>query len=431
MWCIYALVIAYAQADPLQPEQVKLAWTENEKEMRVSWVTYQPSSSYVKFKATACAQAGEFIQIAGESKRFNEGALFAPSYQYIHTAVMQGIEASCTYQYSVGNDQFWSSLYSFSGRTPDYSAPFEDANNPAHLIFFGDLGVGKNGNWTKTMLYQEQGVDAIVHIGDFAYDLHEKNGQRGDEFLRMMEPVASRIPYMTIPGNHEDHMNCTHYRHRFQMPNNGVNKGSGFFYSFNVGPVHVVLFNTEIMLNVLYPIEVYAQMEWLVKDLAQANQERDIRPWIIAGSHHPLYCSVDWTASFLDNFDCGVTTLLLRKMLEDIFHEYQVDLYLQGHVHNYERDSAIYHNKTVPSDFDSKHLMVNPKATIYITTGNGGNSEGLNDLISTTPQLWARALNQDYGYGRVKAYNQTHLYWEQVSAVKQKVIDYLWVVKQE
>lgn len=431
MWvkALFVGLLSVALADPLQPEQVKLAWTENEREMRVSWVTYQPSVSYVKFKASNCPGAGDFIQITGTSSPFNEGPLFSPIYQYIHTAVMQGLDAACTYQYSVGNDLFWSALYSFSGRTPDYEAPYDDAKNPAHLIVYGDLGIGKNGNWTKNMLYNEEGVDAILHIGDFAYDLHEKNGQVGDDFLRMMQPVASRIPYMTIPGNHEIHLNFTHYRKRFQMPDNGFNEGSGFFYSLNVGPVHVIMFNTEIMLGLLHPIEIRTQFEWLKRDLAQANQERNLRPWIVAGSHHPLYCSVDWHATFLDNFDCGVTTLVLQRELEQLFYENKVDLYLQGHVHNYERDAAIYKNVTVPSEYETKNLMVNPKATIYITTGNGGNSEGLNDLISTTPQLWVRALNQDYGYGRIRAYNQTHLYWEQVSAIKGKVIDYMWIVK--
>ena len=48
--------------------------------------------------------------------------------------------------------------------------------------------------------------------------------ERWDSWRRMMEPLASRLPIMVLPGNHEIEMdNVTHevfnhYRHRFVMP---------------------------------------------------------------------------------------------------------------------------------------------------------------------------------------------------------------------
>ena len=45
--------------------------------------------------------------------------------------------------------------------------------------------------------------DAILHIGDFAYDMDQDNGRVGDEFMRNIEPIAAYLPYMTCPGNHE------------------------------------------------------------------------------------------------------------------------------------------------------------------------------------------------------------------------------------
>lgn len=47
-----------------------------------------------------------------------------------------------------------------------------------------------------------------------AYDLHTDNGGRGDEFMDMIEPIASRIPYMTAPGNHERRNLYNQYRRR-------------------------------------------------------------------------------------------------------------------------------------------------------------------------------------------------------------------------
>lgn len=66
-------------------------------------------------------------------------------------------------------------------------------------------------------------------------------------------------------------------------------------------------------------------------------------------------------------------TKKLRKSLEDIFYYNKVDLYLQGHVHNYERNTPIYKNRTMIGTFDDFHHYVNPGATVYITSGNAGN----------------------------------------------------------
>ena len=60
--------------------------------------------------------------------------------------------------------------------------------------------------------------DMILHIGDFAYDMFNENGERGDEFMRQIEPIAAYVPYMTCPGNHEYAYNFSHYKFRFTMP---------------------------------------------------------------------------------------------------------------------------------------------------------------------------------------------------------------------
>ena len=41
---------------------------------------------------------------------------------------------------------------------------------------------------------------AILHVGDMAYDMAEENGKRGDDFMEQIEPIASTVPYMTCPG---------------------------------------------------------------------------------------------------------------------------------------------------------------------------------------------------------------------------------------
>lgn len=82
-------------------------------------------------------------------------------------------------------------------------------------------------------------------MGDIGYNLNDKNGQVGDDYLNMIEPIAANFPYMTIPGNHEKYKNFTHYKNRFNMPKNDENQGLSLFYSINIGPVHFVMYNTN------------------------------------------------------------------------------------------------------------------------------------------------------------------------------------------
>ncbi len=46
--------------------------------------------------------------------------------------------------------------------------------------------------------------DAIIHVGDFAYDMNSENALVGDQFMRQIESLAAYAPYMVCAGNHEE-----------------------------------------------------------------------------------------------------------------------------------------------------------------------------------------------------------------------------------
>lgn len=110
----------------------------------------------------------------------------------------------------------------------------------------------------------------------------------------MVQDIVASHPYMTLPGNHEYHYNYTHYKERFLMPYNDAADGANTFYSFDLGPVHWIMFNTEPLTSSSRPMEILTEMNWLRKDLEKANENREIRPWIVFLSHHPLYCAIDY-----------------------------------------------------------------------------------------------------------------------------------------
>lgn len=102
-----------------------------------------------------------------------------------------------------------------------------------------------------------------------------EDGKVGDKFFRSIEPIATSIPYMSIPGNHEFYFNFTQYRNRFTMPNGA----DSIFYSFDIeGLAHIVGFTTEIYYSVpLNKDQLQTQYNWLVNDLKVHFNTLDIK----------------------------------------------------------------------------------------------------------------------------------------------------------
>ena len=72
------------------------------------------------------------------------------------------------------------------------------------LLIFGDLG---NDN-ARTLPMMDTEVqqdlhDFVLHLGGFAYNLEDSNGQVGDAFFRQIEPMASYKPYQVLVGKPE------------------------------------------------------------------------------------------------------------------------------------------------------------------------------------------------------------------------------------
>ena len=158
-----------------------------------------------------------------------------------------------------------------------------------HVAMFGDMG---NDNAVSLPWIQREvgdgDYDAVIHVGDMAYDMAELEGKRGDVFMEQIEPIASMVPYMTCPGflwqifkekensfvaisgNHEWHYNFSNYKARFNMP---YDEDKNMFFSFDIGLVHFVSVSTEFYYFLNYGlIQVKNQYEWLEADLAKVDR---------------------------------------------------------------------------------------------------------------------------------------------------------------
>uniref|UniRef100_A0A146LGJ9 Purple acid phosphatase n=1 Tax=Lygus hesperus TaxID=30085 RepID=A0A146LGJ9_LYGHE len=395
-----------------EPEQVHLSYGENEAELFVTWVTHSPTT------ASPAVQYGvqniNELTTVGNSTKFVDGG-WKQRTIYIHRVTLVGLKPNTNYVYRCGGEEGWSNTFWFE------TMP-SGTNWSPRLNIYGDMG-WENAVSVPRIQKDAQGhaIDAVIHVGDFAYDMHDKNGKIGDKFMRMIEPIAAHVPYMVCPGNHEKEYNFSHYRNRFTMPGHSEN----LFYSFNMGPVHIISINTEAYWYLEYGMKlVVKQYNWLIKDLEEANKNRAERPWIVVYGHRPMYCSGE---SKECTEDPPTRSGLNGKLfgLEKLLWKYGVDLTFWGHQHNYERFWPVY-DYTVLNGTSSPY--VDPKAPIHIITGSAGCKEDIEPFNHAVPASALR--NTNYGVTEVHFLNATHVTLSQVATdIDDQIVDHIVVVK--
>lgn len=287
----------------------------------------------------------------------------------LHTVALTGLEANTVYYYKVGLETepgavTWSSVYQFTT-----ALPAGDRTDHTFLVY-GDqgcpgVGWGPGSAWVAAMAERESDVRAIHHVGDLSYA--QGAAHQWDAWFDMIQPVSAKIPLMIAVGNHEyDHdsggggsKDPSHVEtedgfrpawgdfandsggecgvptsKRFTMPatGNGV-----FWYSYDYGLVHIVVISSEHDLSIGSPQHV-----WLEQDFRSVN--RSLTPWLIVESHRPLYeGEKDWNANSV-----GVA---MRLEMEDLMHDYHVDVVIAGHFHAYHRTYVVASFLEDPSPF--------------------------------------------------------------------------------
>ncbi|KAL5482027.1 hypothetical protein EMCRGX_G022307 [Ephydatia muelleri] len=146
------------------------------------------------------------------------------------------------------------------------------------------------------------------------------------------------------------------------------------------------------------------QYSWLERDLRSVDKK--ITPWIVVAGHRPMYCSEDYPADY-------EVTLNMQQALEDLFHQYRVDLALWGHYHSYERTCPVYRNACDPV-----------KGIVHVMVGSAGMFMVHADKYDVP---WSAHFELSYGYGRVTVSNESSLLWEYVRSIDGSVGDRVWL----
>ena len=308
-----------------------------------------------------------------------------------------------------------------------------------------DIQNKKNPNYNQDLLL----------IGDISY-------ARGyqwlwEYFFQTMQPIASAIPFHTTIGNHEDcylsqpwkpawrnyatdsggeggvptfryfenplDWHASPYTKDSHYTDANVEKYKklgerSMAYSYNVGPVHFVVFSAEhdFLAN-------SSQAAFIEKDLQ--GVDRRVTPWVIVTSHRPMYSTS--TGSAMDAsqvINKPGMDLYLRQALQPLLVKYNVNLYIAGHNHHFEqscqmRQDYVCADKDLVTVDENGVYKAPSVAPLHILTGASGNDyepayneiqpwyEGGKTLHHHQPE-WVIFRTFTFGYSHIYA-NQTHL----------------------
>jgi hypothetical protein len=210
------------------------------------------------------------------------------------------------------------------------SFPTATSSPQLRFVAVGDVGTGDRNQYavakTISCYFDANPFSLALLTGDNIYHYGEIAKINPTFEIPYQDLLQQQVKFHAAIGNHDI------------LSNNGVDEikypdfnMQGRYYTFTRKNVQFFALDT----NPEAPWQ--EQLNWLEANLAKSTQL-----WKIVFGHHPVYSS-------------GIhgSNSRLIKLLTPLFSRYGVQLYLNGHDHNYERTRPIQH-------------------TTYLTCGAGG-----------------------------------------------------------
>ena len=268
--------------------------------------------------------------------------------RYIYEAELTGLTPGASYEYRVRAGGEVSPAYKLS----------TDSGGEFTALLFPDSQSLDYNVWKETAEGgRKTAPDAAFYInmGDLV-----DNGQDEHQWQSWLASVSSfsaDIPLAPVMGNHEAYSldwkmaKPDRYLAHFDLPKNGDSALPEMFYSFDWGPVHFSVLNTDMQeLSEWYPDLLEKQKAWLVKDVKSTE-----KPWKVVLMHKdPLQYRIAKRPERKEGFSEE------GKAFMPLFDQLGIDAVLSAHLHTYRNRGHIY-------DFQR-----DVKGPLYILSGVAG-----------------------------------------------------------
>jgi acid phosphatase type 7 len=330
------------------PDHVTLTWTgDPSTTMTITWRTDVAVTSGVVEYAAGDTPSRDAKKVQAVAADFNTdlGA------SRLFTTTITGLSPKTKYSYRVGDGEHWSAAHSFLTAGPKVRG--------FKFIVFGDsqssaTGESPYGVWHDTIhkAYEANpNAKFTVNVGDLV-DAGQ-SGAHWNAWFAAAAGVIDRIPEMPVTGNHEymgGNGKPVYWMAQFTMPKNGPEGLKDQDYSYDYGPVHFVVLDSEqIGQGVLSTMQ-----KWLDADLSSSKAA-----WKIVFFHKTPYEIKD-----------GRVNKGIKEAFCSIIERDHADLVFNGHDHGVARTYPIK---------DGVLMQKPSQGTVYFIAGRSGNKK-YNDL---------------------------------------------------
>jgi hypothetical protein len=292
------------------------------------------------------AGSGPAQEIPAQSEAFEDDGTSC----LLHTASISGLAPGTAYEYCLADGHHtstWLPLHT------------EDEAAACSALIFPDSQSNDYSGWqalARQAYARNPQADFFVNMGDLV-DNGEDHKQ-WEAWFEAVAPLISAIPVVPVMGNHETYdenwkVRLPHaYLRGFAVPGNGEPAFNRCYYSFDYGPVHFAVLDTQWdEMEGFCPGLLAAQLQWLPEDMQQSSKKwkiillhKDVLQYRIASRPERQEGFSDVGQAFMPLFD-----------------QLGIDLVLSAHLHTYRNRGHI------------KNFKKSGAGPLYILTGVAGN----------------------------------------------------------
>ena len=224
-------------------------------------------------------------------------------------------------------------------------------------------------------------ADFFINMGDLV-DNGEDHRQ-WEAWFDAVAPLSANIPVAPIMGNHETYDQNWKvrlpraYLAQFAVPEVGSELFHRYYYSFDYGPAHFIVLNTQQdETNDFHAGLLDEQQAWFAEDIAASKAKKT--PWNIVLMHKdPIQYSFQSRPGRAEGFsDDG-------RAWMPLFDAHGVDLVLSAHLHTYRNRGHI------------RNFQRDAGGPLYIITGVAGNvrypnlwkDHSLDEVVAPQPEV--------------------------------------------
>ena len=297
------------------------------------------------------AAGGNFQNLPVIQESLNEDRVT----NYYYTAYLKNLTPATNYQYRIWQNNIatpWQEFITAPAEITEFSA-----------LIFCDSQCGQTydgwGQAFRTAWQRHPAAHFFAIVGDIV-----DNGQQEWQWQNFFAAIADILPqklFTPVMGNHECYSliwkfcRPRRYELSYNLPANGDTELQNYYYSYDYGPVHFIVLNTQMLeLKDIHPDLLETQKNWLRQD-AKNHPAR----WRVVLMHKDILAYDEYqegTKTMMSISDTGYAFM-------PVFDELGIDLVLTGHMHTYRNRGHIHHLK--PAD----------KGPVYIMSGPIGNQQ--------------------------------------------------------